>query len=124
VFVVSDGVHDNCDPQLIGKLPSDLNIKSPTWELAQQEFPEEAELAKTIYRQNVLEEIISSIANEEEVTPKIVTRKLIKYCRDLTNAGRLWMEQNPKKQLPHDYVLYPGKMDHTTCVSIRVGRIE
>jgi len=27
----------------------------------------------------------------------------------------------PKKKLPIDYKTYPGKMDHTSCICIRVG---
>jgi len=32
------------------------------------------------------------------------------------------MVNQPGKRLPSDYVEYPGKMDHTTCVCIRVGK--
>jgi hypothetical protein len=28
ILVVSDGIHDNLDPQYFGKLPSDFNIES------------------------------------------------------------------------------------------------
>lgn len=31
------------------------------------------------------------------------------------------MEQNPKLKLPPDFKLYPGKLDHATCVSFAVG---
>jgi hypothetical protein len=31
------------------------------------------------------------------------------------------MENNPGKKLPKDYVKYPGKMDHATCVAFEVG---
>merc|ERR1712188_222000 len=33
-------------------------------------------------------------------------------------------EQNPKKKQPKDYTSFPGKMDHTTCVVFRVGKVE
>jgi len=31
------------------------------------------------------------------------------------------MEQNPNLPLINDYVKYPGKMDHTTCIAFKVG---
>lgn len=34
------------------------------------------------------------------------------------------MEQNPKDKLPLDYKAYPGKMDHATCVVIKVGKFQ
>jgi len=40
---------------------------------------------------------------------------------DLTSASREYMEQNPFLALSHDYQKYPGKMDHTTCVALKVG---
>ena len=34
------------------------------------------------------------------------------------------METQPGKRLPKDYALYPGKMDHTTCVIFKVGAAD
>jgi len=61
------------------------------------------------------------LENGETLTPKIITKKIIKYCMDLTAVSREYMEQNPFLALAHDYTKYPGKMDHTTCVAISVG---
>jgi len=41
---------------------------------------------------------------------------------DVTGNGREFMEQHPNTALEHDYVKYPGKMDHTTCVAFKIGR--
>jgi hypothetical protein len=35
--------------------------------------------------------------------------------------NRQWMEQNPNGALQHDYVKFPGKLDHTTIVCCQVG---
>lgn len=55
------------------------------------------------------------------VTPKSVTRALIKHALKMTSNTRTFMEQNPRKRQPEDQRNYPGKMDHTTCISFRVG---
>jgi hypothetical protein len=38
-----------------------------------------------------------------------------------THRCRSFMETNPGARQPTDYYAYPGKMDHTTCVCVRVG---
>jgi len=43
---------------------------------------------------------------------------------ETTGAGRQFMEQHPNTALEHDYVKYPGKMDHTTCVSFKIGMYD
>lgn len=43
------------------------------------------------------------------------------HCDQITRASREWMQNNFGKELPRDYEQYPGKMDHTTCVVVRVG---
>lgn len=45
---------------------------------------------------------------------------LTKHCYDFTKASREFMETNPGKKQPADYKLFPGKMDHTTVVAIKV----
>lgn len=34
------------------------------------------------------------------------------------------MEKNPTKKLPSDYTAFPGKLDHASCVCLRVGRVS
>ena len=55
------------------------------------------------------------------VTPKQVVETLLQYSYDVTKNGREFMEANPKIKQPSDYKLYPGKMDHATCVAVQVG---
>jgi hypothetical protein len=31
------------------------------------------------------------------------------------------MEKNPNAVEPKDYKEYPGKMDHATCIAVKVG---
>jgi len=116
LILTSDGVHDNFDPEKLGKKPKDLSISSiEKWEEVEKETMRNV---KKTFMLNQLGEIINDISE----SPKDVTQKLIDYCMTVTSAGREYMEQNPSSILVDDYELYPGKMDHATCVSMKVGR--
>lgn len=32
------------------------------------------------------------------------------------------MQKNPGKRVPEDYELFPGKLDHTTCLTVKIGK--
>jgi len=116
ILAMSDGVHDNLDPISLGKLPSDFGLSSSSW----KEIPDtEIEKLKNKYMTDKLVELISL---EKDVTPKSVTLALIDHSMKTTQKSRDFMVNQPGKRLPSDYVEYPGKMDHTTCVCIRVGK--
>jgi len=142
ILMMSDGVHDNLDPQILGKLPKDIG---PEWSSIADwtSFPSEesAEAAKIQFMKKFLGDdvigggeeerkqrlkVCSFAAPEDEgmYSPSNITTRLIKHCMEITGKSRQWMEQNPKDKLPNDYVEYPGKMDHTTCVAIKVGNYE
>lgn len=59
---------------------------------------------------------------EDPPTPKEVTDRLVNHCITVTKTSRDYMENNQGKRLPEDYIEFPGKMDHTTCLCFRVGR--
>eukprot|EP00005_Dracoamoeba_jomungandri_P012132 CAMPEP_0174265298 /NCGR_PEP_ID=MMETSP0439-20130205/26000_1 /TAXON_ID=0 /ORGANISM="Stereomyxa ramosa, Strain Chinc5" /LENGTH=411 /DNA_ID=CAMNT_0015351697 /DNA_START=60 /DNA_END=1295 /DNA_ORIENTATION=- len=111
ILVVSDGVHDNLDPQLLGMMPTDLGYDFDGWT---EEYisPKEAEEIKTEYRNKLLSKII----NKGDITPKSITKRIISHCRKTTQSSREFMEENPFLAQPVDYKQFPGKMDHTTCV--------
>eukprot|EP01121_Diplochlamys_sp_Union-15-3_P007951 TRINITY_DN2068_c0_g1_i1.p1 TRINITY_DN2068_c0_g1~~TRINITY_DN2068_c0_g1_i1.p1 ORF type:complete len:405 (+),score=66.34 TRINITY_DN2068_c0_g1_i1:92-1306(+) len=120
VLVVSDGVHDNLDPQTLGKTPRDFGIENDNWKHVDQKLASDI---KQKYECDTLSKIIEDSYNDDgSVTLEQVTQHLIKYCLETTENGRRFMELNPKAPLEHDYLKYPGKMDHTTCVTLRGGR--
>lgn len=47
-------------------------------------------------------------------------KTLVDYCVCLTKSSRDWLENVEVGKLPEDYRLYPGKMDHTTCVAVQL----
>jgi len=141
ILVLSDGVHDNLDPQVLGKLPKDAG---PQYENVDNwrgfGTEKEAQVCKDQFMKRFLinelilggesderlrAKVFSPPKSEEPyVSPTPITGRIMKHCMSVTGSGREWMEQNPKEKLPNDYVLYPGKMDHATAVVVRVAQFE
>eukprot|EP01119_Soliformovum_irregulare_P010580 TRINITY_DN2613_c0_g1_i1.p1 TRINITY_DN2613_c0_g1~~TRINITY_DN2613_c0_g1_i1.p1 ORF type:complete len:725 (+),score=162.52 TRINITY_DN2613_c0_g1_i1:188-2362(+) len=130
IFLCSDGVHDNLDPEHLGKLPADLNIKvkDNSWEnlesLKGTSAYLEAESVKSHFARKFLNAMIGgerSLRPESRTTPSSIVGKLVEHCLMVTKASRDWMESNPTKKLPKDYLKFPGKMDHSTIVAFEVG---
>jgi len=141
ILLFSDGVHDNLDPQTLGIPPKDVHQKYAShsdWKDFKND--DDVEKIKTEYMKRFL--IRDLICGGEEdkklrmkvfsfnatdtdtLSPTNITQRIMKHCLGVTASGREWMEQNPKDKLPLDYVAYPGKMDHATCVVIKVGKFE
>ncbi|EGC32458.1 hypothetical protein DICPUDRAFT_49599 [Dictyostelium purpureum] len=122
ILLLSDGVHDNLDPQQLGIKPTDLGIDSESWDKAGQEFPIESEKAKNDYRQKWLNDHFCSSSNTtEDLIPQNISDSLLRHCLVTTQSSRDFMETNTSKKLPSDYTLYPGKMDHNTCLVLKVS---
>jgi hypothetical protein len=111
---------DNIDPQSIGKTPKDCGIDCDSWGEAEKQFPEETEETKTKFRNDLLASLLCEVTKNEHSLQDICKR-ITDYCWNLTNTSRQFMETNANKKLPSDYLTYPGKMDHTTVVALRVG---
>lgn len=45
------------------------------------------------------------------------------YCSQNTSGLREFMEQNPERVRPNDPKLYPGKIDHSTVMTLQVGPV-
>eukprot|EP01129_Flabellula_baltica_P017425 TRINITY_DN9655_c0_g1_i1.p1 TRINITY_DN9655_c0_g1~~TRINITY_DN9655_c0_g1_i1.p1 ORF type:complete len:409 (-),score=83.19 TRINITY_DN9655_c0_g1_i1:20-1246(-) len=120
MMIVSDGVHDNLDPQAIGMTPRDFDLDYDSWH--DVPYDEGIDL-KIEWTNNFLTDMVRKESGEA-ISPKLLTKKLLRHCIDMTAAGRQFMEQNPNSTLPSDYQLYPGKMDHTTCVAFKVGSYD
>jgi len=142
ILLVSDGVHDNLDPQTLGKVPKDVDEKYAyitDWKGIAPEA--EVEKIKNEFMMNFLvDELLHGGEDENKMrmrvfsfpgadddrnlSPERITNKIMHHCLSVTGRGREWMEQNPKEKLPNDYVQYPGKMDHATVVTIKIGNFE
>uniref|UniRef100_A0A6B2L696 PPM-type phosphatase domain-containing protein n=1 Tax=Arcella intermedia TaxID=1963864 RepID=A0A6B2L696_9EUKA len=139
IMTMSDGVHDNLDPQTLGHVPSEFGQKVDSWDDID---PKLCTDIKTKFMNDLITKIITTdisevpqsfmndplpLSNNTEarpVTPALITKRLVRYCLKLTRNAREWMEQNPNGTLESDYQKYPGKLDHTTCVACMVGTHE
>jgi hypothetical protein len=127
IFIISDGVHDNFDPQSLGKSPKELNINAESWSQIDSKDPvlyAETEKVKYLFANKFLNTLIGgakSLQPATRTTPSLITNKLTEHSLQLTKPARHFMEQNWNKKLPPDYAKYPGKMDHATCVAFEVG---
>eukprot|EP01102_Stenamoeba_stenopodia_P011036 TRINITY_DN336_c0_g1_i1.p1 TRINITY_DN336_c0_g1~~TRINITY_DN336_c0_g1_i1.p1 ORF type:complete len:945 (+),score=158.27 TRINITY_DN336_c0_g1_i1:308-3142(+) len=120
IFVVSDGVHDNFDPQLLGVTPQEMGLDADTWANSSADLVEEK---KYQYSTQKIAELLKSVPNtpEGKAHARKISNVLIEYASSVTSPSRDFMVNFPKKKLPIDYKTYPGKMDHTSCISLRVG---
>jgi hypothetical protein len=82
VFAMSDGVHDNLDPQIQGLSPVDFGLDY-TW----QNIPDHLSVAlKRSYLVHFVEERI--IDSSSDVTPSLIKDHLIEYCLKATQKTR------------------------------------
>ncbi|KAN0039978.1 hypothetical protein ACTA71_011860 [Dictyostelium dimigraforme] len=116
-LIVSDGVHDNLDPIMLGKTPDEVNIDAKGWEDLHQD---DLLRAKTQFMKSLLEEMIFKNP-DEKISPTDITNKIIDHCSTVTKNAREFMQEFPNKKQPNDYREYPGKMDHTTVVAYKIG---
>lgn len=193
IFVLSDGVYDNLDPEHLGKTPQEMGLDAESWDDAPFLEAEKLRLKfrLELLRQIILPEYQAGNDNDDEAaattlshaaadaedplskeekqhtheedqpaseaaksggtvelksraTPKVITDEDRRYAESSptdyramkphhitwslleqtlkTNTAAIqWMEANPGKPLQSNYKKFPGKMDHTTCASFRVG---
>jgi len=118
IFICSDGVHDNLDPQLLGYPSSQFGLRG-TWQKADIV---DVNKVKDEWRSKFFLDQIVGAAKKDDITPAFIVKALMKHCRTTTKSSRDWMQVHPNERLPDDPTRFPGKMDHTTCVAFTVGK--
>lgn len=129
LMLVSDGIHDNLDPEAFGKQPHELasyfatNLqphlatiaaKAKSWDDLDQDTTEKLKSGWMLSR-------LHGLIKAKDMNAKTVTNALIDYAMTTTSPSRTFMEANPDKPEPTDHVAYPGKMDHVSCLAFAVG---
>eukprot|EP01124_Arcella_intermedia_P002081 TRINITY_DN11142_c0_g1_i1.p1 TRINITY_DN11142_c0_g1~~TRINITY_DN11142_c0_g1_i1.p1 ORF type:complete len:1417 (-),score=314.61 TRINITY_DN11142_c0_g1_i1:21-4271(-) len=135
IVVSSDGVYDNLDPQSLGVELSETGIpgtEGKSWvdltdSPSDQPLVQLIEEYKSNYTLELLKKLFMQIPEEsgvplKDITPQHIAQKLITYSQDTTKNIRDFMEQNPNNAQPPDSKNYPGKVDHATCVVMKVGK--
>eukprot|EP01090_Pellita_catalonica_P018124 TRINITY_DN5718_c0_g1_i2.p1 TRINITY_DN5718_c0_g1~~TRINITY_DN5718_c0_g1_i2.p1 ORF type:complete len:476 (-),score=68.27 TRINITY_DN5718_c0_g1_i2:65-1492(-) len=120
IFIVSDGIHDNLDPQHLGLSPTAVGVSGnfTNWLIAEQKVPDETDDFKNAFRLRLLKKLADQVnLSKSAPLPESLTAILLKHSFQLTSNSRNFIENNPRGgRVPHDYAKFPGKMDHTTCV--------
>jgi len=115
IIILTDGVHDNLDPQYMGIEPRMVGLEGDSWVAIENANPELSYEKRDNYRKEFIAKTLKGLNS-----PQQVTEMLLSHCRELTKKSREFMQNNGGKKVPEDYKLFPGKMDHTTCVCLRV----
>lgn len=108
---MSDGVHDNLDPQCLGKTPLDLGVpsKDSSWESVLDE--QLGSETKSKWACATLDKLIEQAFLDKPISPATrITTTLIDHVKEVTAASRNFMETHPNDKLPNDSTLYPGKV--------------
>jgi hypothetical protein len=113
IMLVTDGIHDNLDPQHLGILPKELDLEYETWQEAEKADAQLTEMVKNDFRLQLIKYLVPNMSVYG------LTEGLGEYCQCTTQTSRDFMESNTFQKLPDDYVQYPGKMDHTTIIAFR-----
>jgi len=99
------------DPNSAQSQTTETDPKNETWDTLEE--PIKSELKEKFVRE-LLADLIGPEAN-----PVIVNKRIIHHCLKVTAKSREWMEQNPNAKLERDWIRYPGKLDHTTCIVLK-----
>lgn len=114
ILMVSDGVHDNLDPEALGVDPMGIGLNYDKW----LDIPLQDRIAlKDSYRTQLFYRHFQSVPS---LSPLEIANWTQNWVTNITDKKRSYMEQNFGKEEPSDSKLYPGKMDHSTVLSFFV----
>ena len=117
ILLLTDGMYDNFDPIQQGKSPSDFGFNIKDWKQVDKQK------LQRIVDDYIVQFIEREMIAQENPQLRDIVTNCTNFVVDFTTSSRNFMLENPKSKLPSDLKLYPGKLDHTTCASIKVGKI-
>uniref|UniRef100_A0A6B2L0J8 Cyclic nucleotide-binding domain-containing protein n=1 Tax=Arcella intermedia TaxID=1963864 RepID=A0A6B2L0J8_9EUKA len=134
ILLMTDGVYDNLDPQSLG-IPIEetglkTNLKGSDWSLFadvdDEQLLHDIEEYKTKYMVDTVRDLVEESLKEKGITfhelqAEQIAEKLINQALKITKNSRVYMEQHPGEPQPVDYKAFPGKVDHTTCIVMKVS---
>ena len=136
VIAVSDGVHDNLDPEILKQRPIDIGLNETDW----KEVPNDTKNnAKRKFKEEKLNQIIHHYP-DTDISAKTIVNNVIEFIWNTTSDHRNAYEQGAQLQKDWDS-LKPadreaeqariqaalkdpaGKFDHVTCLCIKAATI-
>lgn len=99
-------------------MPSDIGLtcEDNCWENLTN--LEQIENAKVAWTEKFLTNLFQRTPN---LVPENITEELVDFSWQTTKKMREFMEQNRNAKQPSNHKEYPGKMDHTTCLTFTIG---
>jgi serine/threonine protein phosphatase PrpC len=122
IFNMTDGVHDNLNPEMLGKEPCEIDTNlPPSIKWSDLSF-ENYQAMATHYQNALFEHLINEVTvKKPESSLDKICEYITEYCHQVTSYGRDFMVSNPSKKEPSDKKLNPGKMDHCSIVAFEVN---
>ena len=109
LILMSDGISDNFDPNVLGKSPLDYGINKPVWD---ETIPEHKKKRNEIFYSFVREMYT-------DPSPLKLTLNVYNFIVDKTSGTR---QQKIDNQLgKYGFNIVPGKMDHSTLSTIVIS---
>ncbi|EDR22750.1 hypothetical protein EDI_336490 [Entamoeba dispar SAW760] len=106
LLLMSDGIYDNFDPNVLGKSPQDYGINKMVWD---ESIPEHRKKRNEIFY-SLLKELYTSPSSAK------LTQNIYDFVVEKTSGAR---QQKIDNQLgKYGFNIVPGKMDHSTFVSL------
>eukprot|EP01102_Stenamoeba_stenopodia_P016643 TRINITY_DN5834_c0_g3_i1.p1 TRINITY_DN5834_c0_g3~~TRINITY_DN5834_c0_g3_i1.p1 ORF type:complete len:523 (+),score=114.96 TRINITY_DN5834_c0_g3_i1:817-2385(+) len=127
IFMFSDGLHSNLDPEVLRSSPSCLGFTTSNWSALAVLSPEEMKQRK----QHFLEELISDLIGEA-ASPREIVDQFMDFVVEVTKEKREFIErfnQLDQKKITRQERLevreilkkMKGRLGHATCVAVKVG---
>lgn len=108
IILCSDGVHDNLDPQTLGKSPRELGLESTdgTWEgVTNIKLGEEM---KAKWTARIVQEMIEkALADRTEMPTFLIAKALVEHAKKLTRPSREFMENHPSICIVSNVLILP-----------------
>ncbi len=129
IFLTTDGVYLNLDPEILKSSPYWLGLPFSEWTHGNTFSAELIELKKKQFTQDVFNYLIG-----QQTTAQQLSERIIEFTHNVTQEKRAMLEKQSmistqSKLSRKDATLLRnsikalrGKLDHATCVSVRVGR--
>lgn len=118
VFNMSDGVHDNFDPEILMKTPHQCDEaieESKTWNELKKNDENKYNQLKTAYQKQTLSRLVREALEQKKQTPDEICEYITSYCHQITENKRKPMEEDANTREPYE----PGKMDHCSIVAFK-----
>ena len=138
IIAVSDGVHDNLDPEVLHVSPKESGVPNATEKIDWYDIDDNVKNdVKRKYKEKKLCEIIESVGRDK-ISPRSVTDAVVNFVTTITFPQREAMEKgsrlqcdwnkmseeerNEKNSQVREALKNPvGKFDHVTCLTLQVG---